>query len=322
LSSSAQAAHRAVVQLLDQHGNRAVQLGQGEEPLMAQPRQDPALHHLHADLDLGLVARLVGAGRHNRRAVVPRHLAIRPVHRRLVKAGAGDAGLEVVTHHLARDAAEVGERAHVRADPVRQRLSPDSTGVGEARRAQHGDKDLRLTLLPACPLHHRHRAAGKVDEQTLASRMHLAQRGLQPAGPLTIQVAEPGIAEPVRRSRAILLPQQGQRHVGSAQLPVHPHPVRHRAAVHRNVRHGREQQRLQPLVVEPVRQRPAQPRPPCPAHVAVHRAQTQSQALRNHALRQTLSEVQPQDLTYVPHRHSLTWHPCPLLLGRDKATLG
>jgi len=29
--------------------------------------------------------------------------------------------------------------------------------------------------------------------------------------------------------------------------------------------------------------------------------------------------VQPQHLTYVSHRHSLTWHPGLLLLGRDKA---
>ena len=35
-----------------------------------------------------------------------------------------------------------------------------------------------------------------------------------------------------------------------------------------------------------------------------------------------LSKMQPQDFTYVSHRHSLTWHPGPLLLSRNKANLG
>ena len=48
-------------------------------------------------------------------------------------------------------------------------------------------------------------------------------------------------------------------------------------------------------------------------------AQAQPQALCNHPLRQPLAQVQPQHFPYVPHRHSLTWHPGPLLLGRDKA---
>jgi len=152
--------------------------------------------------------------------------------------------------------------------------------------------------------------------------MHLAQRRLQPARPLAIQVAEPGIAKPVRRSAPVLLPQQGQRHVGPAQLPVHPRPVRHRPPIRRHVRHRREQQRFQPLVAQPVRQRPAQPRPTCPGHITIHRAQTEPQALRDHPLRQSLAQVQPQHFTYGPHRHSFTWHPDPLLLGRDKATLG
>ena len=187
----AEAAHGAVVQLPDQPGDRAVQLGKGEKPLVAQPCQDPALHDLDADLHLGLVARLVGPGRHDGRTVVRRHLAIGPVHRRLVEAGAGDARLEIVADQLTRHAAEIAERPHMRADPVRQPLAPGRAGKGEARRAEHRDKDRRLALLPACPLHDRHRAASIVHEQTLARRMHLAQRRLQPAGPLAIQVAKP-----------------------------------------------------------------------------------------------------------------------------------
>ena len=47
------------------------------------------------------------------------------------------------------DAAEIGEGADMRGDPVRQLLAPDRLGVGEARGAEHGDEDL-----------HRHDLAG------------------------------------------------------------------------------------------------------------------------------------------------------------------
>ena len=76
------------------------------------------------------------------------------------------------------------------------------------------------------------------------------------------------------------------------------------------------------VVVQTVRQRPLQLGPPGPAHIAVHSVKVDPQALGNYSLRQTLSKVQPQNLSYVPHRRSLTWHPHPLLLGRGEATLG
>ena len=44
----------------DQFTDRLVQRLQREEAPVTQPRQDPALHHLHADFDLGLVRGLYG----------------------------------------------------------------------------------------------------------------------------------------------------------------------------------------------------------------------------------------------------------------------
>ncbi len=63
---------------------------------MAQTRQDPALHHLDGDLDLGLVARLAHACRHDGGAVVGRHLLVGAVDPRLVATCGSDAGLEIV----------------------------------------------------------------------------------------------------------------------------------------------------------------------------------------------------------------------------------
>ena len=51
-----QVLHGAMVQLFQQLQDRPVQFGQAEEGAVAQSGQDPALHHLHAHFDLGLVA--------------------------------------------------------------------------------------------------------------------------------------------------------------------------------------------------------------------------------------------------------------------------
>ncbi len=119
----APAAHRPVVQLIHQFADRPVQLGQREEPPVAQPRQDPALHHLHADLDLCLVTRFVWTGRDDCGAVVRRHVGVGAVDRRLVEAGLGDPGPQVVADDLPRHAAEGGQRVDVRA-----RSSPAASG--------------------------------------------------------------------------------------------------------------------------------------------------------------------------------------------------
>jgi hypothetical protein len=51
--------HASGGDISNQLADGAIQFGQGEEAAVAQPRQNPALHNLHADLDFRLVARLV-----------------------------------------------------------------------------------------------------------------------------------------------------------------------------------------------------------------------------------------------------------------------
>ena len=86
---------------------------------MPQSCQDPAPDDLHADFNLGLVAWLVRARRNNGGAVMPGHVGIGPVDHRLVKAGLGDPGLEIVADRLAGDAAEISKGADMRRDPIR-----------------------------------------------------------------------------------------------------------------------------------------------------------------------------------------------------------
>lgn len=48
-------AHRPMVQLLQQIGDRSIEIGQVEEPPMAQPCQNPALNNQHRAFNLALV---------------------------------------------------------------------------------------------------------------------------------------------------------------------------------------------------------------------------------------------------------------------------
>ena len=199
---------------------------------MPQPRQDPALHHLHADLDLCLVPRLVRPGGDDRRAVVRGQVGVGPVHQRLVEAGAGDPGLQVVADDLPRHAAEERQHVHMYGDPVRQRLAPDRLGVDETGGAQDRDEDLRAAYLPGRPIEHLHGVPGEVDEQLLPSQVYLAQRRLQSPNPGPIEIAEPGVTEPIRSTGAVFFPKQRQCHVWPAELAMDRCPIRRRPLVH------------------------------------------------------------------------------------------
>ena len=120
----------AVIELRDQLGDGDVQLHQREETPIAQLRDDEARRHLNGHFDLRLVARLVRPRRHDGGVVVGRHLGVAAVDRRFEEAGLGDARLQIIGHHHRRDAADEGEGARVRADPVGQALRPRGLGIG------------------------------------------------------------------------------------------------------------------------------------------------------------------------------------------------
>lgn len=70
---------------LEQLPDRGVQLGEREALPFPQPGDDPALHELDADLDLGLVARPEGARRQDRGVGVRDEIGAGPVDLRLVE---------------------------------------------------------------------------------------------------------------------------------------------------------------------------------------------------------------------------------------------
>src|SRR5208337_3814317 len=96
---------------------------------------------------------------------------------------------------------------------------------------------------------------------------------------------------------------------------MHRSPVRDRALVGRHIGSWRKQQRLELRVIQSVRQRPGQTGAARPAQIVAHRCLAQLQASPDHPLRQMVLPSQPQNLAYLPHRHSLTRHIDSLLLS-------
>jgi hypothetical protein len=64
--------------------------------LVAQARQNPALHHQDAALHLRLVAGLAHAGRQDGKLVVLGEILIRPVDIRIVAMSLGHTALEII----------------------------------------------------------------------------------------------------------------------------------------------------------------------------------------------------------------------------------
>jgi len=91
-------AHRARVQGLQQLGDARVERGEREEPLVAQPRQDPPGDDEHPRLDLRFISWFSGSGREDDRAGEPRELLVGLLQPRLVAARDADAAFQLIGH--------------------------------------------------------------------------------------------------------------------------------------------------------------------------------------------------------------------------------
>ena len=228
-----QALEGACVEILEQLGDGHVELGQREEAPVPQPRQDPALHDLHAHLHLALVLRLVGACGQDRHAVVLGELGSGALQLRRVSVRFADHGAGVVGDDQLGHAADETQRPPQRPQPVGLRLRGRGAGEGVVRGPEHGHEDLRPRNLAGLGVDDRHRVARVVDEELLAGAVHLAHRALEALGEVPVEVAEARIlvGRPGRRLD-VLLPQQCEGDV----LALEPlmdageigHPVAHR----------------------------------------------------------------------------------------------
>jgi len=226
-----------LVEPADELADGGVELGQAEEGAVPESGQDPALDDEHAGLDFGLVARLVGARRHDRHPIPGSHLPVGGVEQRLVAMGPGDARSQVVADRDPGHAAEELEGVNMARDPVRQLLGGEGLGVQVVAGPQHGDEDLGRRDHAGDRVDDRDRRPRPVDEELLAGAVLLPHDDVDMALPLPVAAAELAVLVAVGRSLLVLKPQQLEGDVLAPQLLVRLRPVRQRP------RHARRRRR-------------------------------------------------------------------------------
>lgn len=222
-------AHRAV-----DPGAGDAPLPIGEEEVLLGERGERAsaqrvvLGVFYARLDLALVFRSRGLGRHDDGVVVPgevRHLGVKV---RIEPVRVEDRGLQVVDDGGAGDATEVPERVLAASDERLGVLTPDDLAVALAGVAEHGAKQMR----PA-PLAVRldPRALAEVDLHLLAGRTLEAaerqrERGARPAHEAFDRLV--AASEAVLGAEILMDPLRGEAALQRCrdQLPVRLAPAR------------------------------------------------------------------------------------------------
>jgi len=105
-----------------------------------------------------------------------RHLGVGSIDLRIVETSLDNSGLGIVRHQQMRNAARSPRgRGHGRRSSRAAPCVQLGVRKSEARRAEHGDEDLRLADFAGQPVDDdRNPIAGVIDEQPLAGRVRLA----------------------------------------------------------------------------------------------------------------------------------------------------
>jgi hypothetical protein len=200
--------HLPGVGFVEQLTDGLVQVSQAEEGVVAQTSKDPALDHLDAHFDLGLVFGLTNAGGDDGRTVVLGQVMVGGIQIRLVATRVFAPSFEIVRDYDLGHPAQESEHTNVGANPVGQILAPMGLGVGAVAGAQHADEDLGIVDLARVWVNDGDRLTGRVDKDLLSTLGGEAHRWLQALGPLPIEGTELAVAIAVRMGFAILDRQQ------------------------------------------------------------------------------------------------------------------
>lgn len=112
-----------------------IQIRKACEDNSAQPRENPALRHLHRAFQFGLVPRTARPHRDQRRAVVRREIEISRVRTRLVATPHDDAAAQLITDEGRRYAAEKAQRPRLAGQKIgRACASPRRRGSSRGTR--------------------------------------------------------------------------------------------------------------------------------------------------------------------------------------------
>ena len=293
-------AHRARVQDLEQFGDACVERGEGEEPLVAQPRQDPPGDDEHPRLDLGFISGFSGSGREDDRAGEPRELLVRLLQPRLVAARDGDAAFQLIGHQGGGDAPKILEGPLMAGDPVGDLLRAGGFGVGVVRGAEDGDEQLDRDHLARRGVDDGRLRAGVVDEALLAPSMDLAHREPAPCAPAAVELAELGIAIAVGVLLEVLEVQQLQGDAGLAPLGVQVGAIGDDAVVGGR-RRGPIHAGLEDLVGQALDLGPIEPGGPGPQHRGADGAAADPQALGHRPVALPEAPLLSQNLSDLAH---------------------
>ncbi len=299
-----------LVEMRHEIGDRRVDFDQAVKDAVAQPPQQPSLDDQHRLFDFRFVARALRPGWQNGGPKMRRHLGICSIDLRIVEAGLDDRGLRVVRHDQFGNAADRLQRAHMGVDPIGKRLRPTRMREGEARRAQHGDEDLRLAQFPRAAVDHDGNPVARVvDEQPLARPVCLPHRRRQLLLEPAIEFAKPGVAVTVGLGCDIFVPDDLQRDVLAFQLAMLRRPIRLRVeAMSPLASSVRVKRRLQFSVADAFPKRPGKPGARQPAQCLPDRGRREAETPGDLACRHQGRKLQANNLARLAHRHSFRWH--------------
>ena len=307
------------VEMRHQLADRRVDLRQAVKGSMAQPPEKPSLNDEHRLLDFCFIPRPPRPRWQNGGVVMRRHLGVGSIDLRIVETGLDDGRLGIVRHEQMRNAADRLEGTDMGVDPVGQRLRPARMRKSEARRAEHGDEDLRLADFAGQPVDDdRNPIAGVIDEQPLAGRVRLPHRRRQLRFKAAIELAKPRIAVAAGIGGDIFIPDDHQGDVLALQLPMNRRPIR--LGVPAMAPFGPVigvKRRLQVAVAHAVRQGPTQPGALETPQRLAHRRSGDAQTTRDFARRNAGGKLQTNDLARLAHRNSFRWHHRSLGLPKE-----
>src|ERR1700733_139151 len=109
---------------------------------MPQSSQNVGLRKTNSGFNFRLIPWTIWTRRQNGDAIVRCHHGVAAIDFGIVERGLVHAALEIIWNNKTRYAIEEAEHAHMRADPVRQRLRPARFRIGVIGSAKHGDEDL------------------------------------------------------------------------------------------------------------------------------------------------------------------------------------
>ena len=247
LARAATIRKRPRIELIEQPADLGVELRKRFEFAVPNHRNDPPGHLLNRIPSDRLVAGLSRTRRNDRHIVVIGPSRLVRVDHRIVAVVTDHRRLQVVGHHHLRRTTEILEHPRRTGDPVADLLRPARLGIDIVRHPEGADKDLRLAS------GNRHRRPGIVNKHRLAE---LAAHPHGAAGaplPLLTATAEPRVTVRIALV-AKLLPQQLQGHALAFHLARHPLEIKLCIGLGLPTA---IQQLLQPILIDSVRQRPA-----------------------------------------------------------------